>query len=223
MSGAAIQLRELAFRRPGGFALEIPALRVEPGARLACVGPSGAGKSTFLELLAGILTPASGSLEVDGVELVGTSDAERRRLRLTRMGLVFQELELLEHLSVRDNALLPWLLVPTDGLDERRAELERVAGELGIGRLLDRRPRSLSHGERQRVALCRALVGAPRLVLADEPTGNLDAEATRRALELVLREVGELGATLIFVTHDRDLLPSFDDVLDVTRWTGGAR
>ena len=223
MSGAAIELREVEFRRPGGFALEVPSLRVEPGARLACVGPSGAGKSTFLELLAGILTPRSGSLAVDGVELVGASDAERRRFRLTRMGLVFQELELLEHLSVRDNALLPWLLGPADGLAGRRAELERVAAELGIGPLLDRRPRALSHGERQRVALCRALIGAPRLVLADEPTGNLDAEATRRALDLVLRQAGELGATLVFVTHDRDLLPSFDDVLDVTRWSARAR
>jgi len=220
--GARVEVEGLryAYGR-GGFTLRVRALAVEPGEAVVCIGPSGSGKSTLLALIAGILVPQAGSVRVGGVELARRGDAERRRFRRARVGLVFQEFELLEHLSVRENVLLPWLLDAGVGPD---ADARRAADELlertGIGALRGRKPRALSHGERQRVAICRALVRHPSLILADEPTGNLDPAATDRIVELLLAEARRRGATLLVVTHDHGLLERFDRVVDLRDLAG---
>ena len=207
----------LTFRYPrGAFTLRVPELTLEPGEVVACIGPSGCGKTTLLQLLAGILLPDGGAVRIDGEDTRGMGDARRRATRITRMGLVFQELELLEHLSVGENVLLPYFLNGALALDQ--AARERAAGlaqRLGIEADIDRPPGELSQGERQRVAVARALVARPELLLADEPTGNLDPETRRVVLEAVLAEARERDATLFFVTHDHDLLPSFDRVVDL--------
>jgi len=137
-------------------------------------------------------------------------------LRARVVGLVFQELELLEHLDVIENVLLPYFAVPALRLDSAaRARAAALLARVGLGDKLRRRPHALSQGERQRAALARALVTEPRLVLADEPTGNLDPATGRRALELLLDEARRTGAAVMMVTHDHSLLPHFDRTVDL--------
>jgi len=203
----------------GGFSLRVPGFDLARGETAACIGPSGSGKTTLLHLLAGILLPRKGRIALDGFSWSEHGDAARRRMRISHIGLVFQEFALLDHLTVRENILLPYYVHPALRLDEQVEERMRdLAHDTGIERSLPRRPRALSHGERQRVALCRALVTGPALLLADEPTGNLDPDTTRRVLDLLLAEVAKRNATLVMASHDHSLLSSFDRVMDVTQW-----
>jgi putative ABC transport system ATP-binding protein len=216
MAAAGVRVERLTFAYDGDFELRIDDLRLDPGERVACIGPSGSGKTTLLHLLAGILLPDAGRVEVAGTEWSVLGPGPRRRRRLESVGLVFQEFELIEHLSVADNVLLPFLLPggPAGG-EEAPARLTDLAKAVGIEKYLGRRPRDLSQGERQRAALCRALITQPGLLLADEPTGNLDPETTARVVELMLSEAARHGATLLVVTHDHALLDSFDRVVDL--------
>ena len=218
-----IEIRNLTFRYPvGDFRLAVPELRVDAGETVAIVGASGSGKSTLLSLVAGILRPGAGRVTVDGVEVSTLADGARSGFRLHRLGLVFQEFELLEHLDVRDNVMLPCRLSArlsvTAELEQRAA---RLVGEVGLGDKLRRNVRRLSQGERQRVALARGLLLEPPLLLCDEPTGNLDPRTTAAVLELLLERVRERGTTLLVVTHDHELLPSFGRVLDMRDFQEG--
>jgi len=211
-----LHLKEVRFRYGGaGFALHVDELRVEAGESVALVGPSGSGKTTLLHLVAGILTPEEGTVRVDDRDLRGLDEAARRAFRVQRIGLVFQEFELLEYLSVLDNVLLPYRIHPALRLDAAARERARTLAErLGIGDKLARRPRHLSQGERQRGAVCRALVTGPPLLLADEPTGNLDPANKERVLDALFELAGESGATILTVTHDQERLSRFDRVID---------
>ncbi|MEZ5978417.1 MAG: ABC transporter ATP-binding protein [Planctomycetota bacterium] len=217
-SGArgAIELRDAACGYgPGAFRLVVPELAARPGERIALIGPSGCGKSTLVQLLAGILPVESGSVRVDGAELAALSEPARRRFRLQRIGLVFQDLELVDYLSALDNVLLPLRLAPGSRVTPEHVERAReLARRLDIERLLDRLPGELSGGERQRVAVCRALVTEPAICLADEPTGHLDQRNAEAVLDLFVEEVARRGTTLVLVTHDHRHLDRFDRVLD---------
>jgi putative ABC transport system ATP-binding protein len=212
-----IRLRDVAFSYPGGlFQLEVPALDIARGEKIALVGPSGSGKTSLLSVISGLLHPQRGSVLVDDVELTGLSEAQRRAFRIRRIGFVFQEFELLDYLSVRDNILLPFLL--TDALAQAadtRAAMTQLAGATGMQHRLSRYPRTLSQGEKQRVAICRALITQPALLAADEPTGNLDATTARDVLRLLVEQTQARGATLMVVTHNPALLDAFDRVIDV--------
>jgi putative ABC transport system ATP-binding protein len=208
-----LELTDISFQYPqSDFALNVPAFAAEDGEAVAIVGPSGCGKTTLLQIAAGILSPLSGNVVVNGGALDGLSRKQRADFRLRHIGLVFQEFEMVEHLSVRDNILLPYHLgLPAGDLKERATEL---AESMGIARHLAKGPRKLSQGERQRVAICRALVAEPRLILADEPTGNLDPENKRAALDLLIAQAKSRHCPLLVATHDHDLLPAFDRVAD---------
>ena len=218
-----IDLRDVFFRyREGEFELRIPELRIARGEQVAVIGPSGSGKTTLLHLIAGIVLPEGGAVTADGVAMTQIGDAARRNFRIRRMGLVFQEFALLEHLNVLDNVLLPYRITPALHLDvpvRRRARqlIERVGLEDQAGRLVTR----LSQGERQRVAVCRALVTEPILLLADEPTGNLDPANKFRVLDILRAYAEEQGATLVTVTHDHDLLGRFARVIDFKSFQAG--
>lgn len=218
-----IELRDLRFAYPASpFRLELVDLDIRAGEHTALIGPSGCGKTTLLNLLGGVLLPDAGSVRIDGVQVSGLGDAERRQFRLRRLGLVFQAFELLDYLCVLDNILLP--LSIGGGLSangELRDRAWDLAGEVGIGDKLARHPGELSQGERQRVAVCRALLLKPGLILADEPTGNLDPANKFLVLDLLLDYAGHSGATVVTVTHDQALLERFDRVLDfhsINRW-----
>jgi putative ABC transport system ATP-binding protein len=175
------------------------------------VGRSGSGKSTLLHLAAGIEIPDRGTIRLGGRDLGAESEHERTKLRRREVGLVFQFFQLLPHLSVRDNVALPrWIAgVPEREYDERlRDLLDRV----GLRDRERQNVQTLSGGEQQRVALCRALLPAPRLLLADEPTGNLDDETGRSAMDLLFRLAQEEGSSLVLVTHSRELAERADEM-----------
>jgi len=211
---AVVRVQALRFAYNAKPVLDLPQFEIAPEQRVALVGPSGCGKTTFLHLLAGILPCATGSIEVLGQRVDGMSDAARRQFRATQLGLIFQEFELLDYLTARENLGLPWRLHP--GLarqQDREQRIQTVATRLGIAELLDRRPAQLSQGERQRVAVGRALAPAPRLLLGDEPTGNLDPDNARLSLDLLFQQAAEEKAAVLVVTHDHSLLHLFDEVV----------
>jgi ABC-type lipoprotein export system ATPase subunit len=213
-----IQISGVRFRYPDGdFELSLRELRVGRGERVAIVGPSGSGKTTLLHLAAGIVAPERGSVVTDGVEVGRLDDARRRSFRVRHIGYVFQAFELLDYLDVLDNVLLPFRINPVLSLDAaviRRAR--ELAERLGIADKLARRPDQLSQGEQQRAAVCRALVTRPGLILADEPTGNLDVANKHRVIEILNEQAREQGASLVTVTHDVDLLDHFERVIDLS-------
>lgn len=222
MSAPALRASGLGFSYGPrtGFSLSVPALALAAGERCALIGPSGSGKSTLLHLLAGILVPSSGTVELAGAPLSAKTESERRARRVAEIGLVFQEFELLEYLNAEDNVLLPYRLAGHLRLDAAaRARAAELAAAAGIGELLRRHPRTLSQGQRQRVGLCRALVTQPAVVLADEPTGNLDPAAAERVRELLFTSCADQGAGLLVVTHDRAHLDSYDTVFDMSDWS----
>ena len=185
-------------------------LAVEPGELVALVGPSGSGKSTLLQIAGGLDLPDAGRVVVDGRDLAELSMAERARARRRQIGFVFQFFHLLPTLSVAENVELPLLL------DRRRNRGARVRGLLervGIDHRAGHLPAELSGGEMQRAAIARALVGEPELLLADEPTGNLDSATGADVLELLAGVVDEAGTTLVMVTHDEAAAARADRVL----------
>ena len=211
-----LSLTDIHFRYPvGGFSLTVPELQITAGNSLAVIGPSGSGKTTLLNLIAGILAPDSGVVSFDGQNLGGLEDRALRDLRLNRFGLMFQEFELLEYLDVLDNVLLPCRLGGGGGLTpEVRQSAEQLLLKVGMGGKRASYPQALSQGERQRVALCRSLITQPALILADEPTGNLDPANKGVAMDFLFDYVQEHDAALITVTHDHELVERFDRVID---------
>ena len=211
-----IEINSLTFSYPSGeFGLDIKDLSVSSGEKVAFIGPSGSGKTTLLNLVAGILTPGIGNIRIGDAEISGLSDTERRNFRISNIGFIFQDFGLLDYLDVHDNILHPYRI--TDALklnSDVRNRAAMLAEQMGIADKLHRHPADLSHGERQRVAICRALLPGPKLILADEATGNLDPKNKLHILELLFESVKSHGATLLAVTHDRELLPNFDRVVD---------
>jgi putative ABC transport system ATP-binding protein len=192
-------------------ALRGVSLRVDAGDYVAIVGPSGSGKSTLLQLLGGIDTPSSGVVELLGTRLDTLSDRELTRLRLSRLGFIFQRFHLLPVLTARENVELP---MAEAGLSrpERRTRARELLAYVGLGHRTDHRATQLSGGEMQRVAIARALANRPAVLLADEPTGELDVATGQEILEL-FRRLNADGTTLVVVTHDERLAAEADRVI----------
>jgi len=211
-----IRVDNLSFAYPAStFRLDVAELLVATGERVAVIGPSGSGKTTLLNLLAGVVMPNHGRVFINDVEISAMNDAGRRVFRLEQIGMVFQTFELLDYLSVLDNILLPLRIGGRGTLTSEHKERARaLAGFVGIDDKLNRHPQQLSQGERQRVAVSRALLLEPMLLLADEPTGNLDPDNKHVVLELLQSYAVQHGATLVTVTHDQSFLASFDRVVD---------
>jgi putative ABC transport system ATP-binding protein len=175
-------------------------LDVERGEFVSIVGPSGSGKSTLFHIVGGLTPPTAGSIQLDGHDLLGLTDAQRTELRKTTVGFVFQKYNLLPTLTARDNIEIARHIAHKDGpLDPKFDEILKL---LGLTSRLDHKPRALSGGEQQRVAIARAIVNHPAILLADEPTGNLDTENSTAVLEL-LRDLNQrLGQTILMITHN---------------------
>ena len=203
-----------AYARPAGGGaqrvVDVRAFALEAGAQLALRGESGTGKTTFLNLIAGILAADSGSIQLDGHDVTKLGEAGRDRLRAATIGYIFQTFNLLQGHNVLEN--VEFGMAFGRGVDRGHAEslLQRV----GLGDKLGHFPRQLSTGQQQRVAVARALANDPKLVLADEPTGNLDRRNARDALELIREVCRESGAALLLVSHDERVLAQFEQMQD---------
>src|SRR5687768_14920568 len=177
-------------------------LEVTPGEALAVVGASGSGKSTLLAILAGLDTPSTGSVTIEGEELFALDEDQRAELRGRSVGFVFQSFQLLPSYTALENVMLPLEVSRQDSAEDKAREMLR---RVGLGERLSHYPKHLSGGEQQRVALARAFVVRPKLLFADEPTGSLDAESGGSVIELLFEMNREFGTTLVLVTHDEEL------------------
>jgi putative ABC transport system ATP-binding protein len=197
--------------------VDVPALRgvslaVEKGEFVSIVGPSGSGKSTLFYILGGLTGPTDGRVMIDGQDFSALSDAERTKLRRRRIGFVFQKFNLLPTLTARNNIdIAADIAGQNGGLDG--AYLQKITKMLGISERLDHRPSELSGGEQQRVALARALVNKPAIILADEPTGNLDTKNSDAVLKMLRQSNKELGQTILMITHNPEAAEFGDRII----------
>ena len=223
MKSHAIEIRDLTFSYEAlGFELIIPHLSIPQGKHVAIVGPSGCGKTTLAYLISGIHVPSGGNVDIGGRSVTDMTDEARRNFRISHIGFIFQEFELLEYLCVEENIVLPYFV--NSSLEFGKAVRERarsLAESVGIGDKLRRYPGELSQGEKQRLAICRALITNPKIIMAYEPTGNLDAVNTEVIMQLIRKQACDRGATFMMITHERSLLDQFDRVIDLEKLDGG--
>ena len=211
-----ISLDHIRFRYPkSDFRLNIDHLNFEKGSKSAIIGTSGFGKTTMLNLIAGILLPENGSITIEDKEINGMSDTSRRNFRIRNIGFIFQDFKLIPYLNVKDNILLPYRINNILKISkETSSNVDEIVKELGIADKLKKKPAELSQGEKQRVAICRALIQKPSIILADEPTGNLDPVNKTNIMKVLFSAVEKNNSTLITVTHDHEMLSGFESVVD---------
>ncbi|MBX7245472.1 MAG: ABC transporter ATP-binding protein [Candidatus Sumerlaeaceae bacterium] len=210
-----------SFAAPSGektLIVDVPSFSLEEGAQVALEGASGSGKTTFLNLIAGILQADGGTIRVAGQEMTALAEPGRDRLRAATIGYVFQTFNLLQGYTALENVALGMAFGRGVDGPHALALLQRV----GLNERMTYRPRQLSVGQQQRVAVARALANRPRLVLADEPTGNLDRHHAREALKLIREVCRENGAALLLVSHDHEILGQFEDVHKISEFNRAA-
>jgi ABC-type lipoprotein export system ATPase subunit len=204
---------------PAVFIVDVPRFELAERAQVALAGESGSGKTTLLNLIAGIVAPDSGSIKLGGREIANLPEGERDRLRADNIGYIFQTFNLLPGYTCIENVLLGMSFGP--GAD--RTFAEQLLQRVGLGDRLHHYPRQLSTGQQQRVAVARALANRPKLVLADEPTGNLDHVNARAALQLIREACRENHAALLLVSHDRETLAGFESIVQLADINSAAR
>jgi putative ABC transport system ATP-binding protein len=205
-----IAVRNLVHRYNGSRALSLAQWQAAPGERWLVLGPSGCGKSTLLHILAGLVEPSEGEIEVDGKNLKSLRNKDRDHWRGTNVGIVLQALHLVPHLSARDNLRLAQYL---GGRPQSDAAVTDALAALGVADKGGRKPFELSQGEQQRVAIARAVVNGPKLLLADEPTASLDDAAAESSVALLFATAERTGATLVVATHDARVKRHFSRTL----------
>jgi ABC-type lipoprotein export system ATPase subunit len=215
-SNPALIIRDLtkSFPTPAGLRVEvlkIPFLELGAGRQVALRGESGLGKTTLLQIIAGILEPDGGSVSVGGTVVTVLSESRRDRFRAEHLGYIFQTFNLLQGLSALENVELGLAFGKGADRGTAMAALERV----GLGHRAHYAPRQLSTGQQQRVAIARSLANRPWLILADEPTGNLDAPRSREVVKLLRASASEVGAALIVASHDPEVLGAFEEIIDL--------
>jgi putative ABC transport system ATP-binding protein len=211
-----IELSQIKFEyKESDFQLQFNSMKAESKKAIALIGPSGCGKTTLMSLIAGILPSQTGSILIGNTEIHKLTDKQRRFFRIQNIGFVFQDFALLEYLNLYENILHPFRINSALTLDASvKKRANDLAGKVGISKRLKNYPGQTSVGEQQRCAIARALLNEPAVILADEPTGNLDPENKKGILEILLQYVREHDAILLVATHDYDLLEYFDETID---------
>jgi len=211
-----ISLEKIFFQYPDSdFKLSIDRLTFNTGSKTAIIGTSGYGKTTMLNIIAGIILPEQGGVLINDHKINTLSDKERRNYRIQNIGFIFQDFKLIPYLNVVDNILLPFRINNSIQMGKETLKgANDLAEDLGIVDKLKKYPSKLSQGEKQRVAICRALLNRPSIILADEPTGNLDPENKKKIMKILFSAVKKFNATLITVTHDHEMLDGFEDIID---------
>ena len=212
-----LQIRDLHFQYPASdFKIKISDIKITKGSKIAISGKSGSGKTTLIHLISGILKPQSGKILFYDESITDMNDKEIRKHRILNIGFIFQEFELLEYLNVMDNLILPYKINKSLVLDaEIKDKAKEIANRIGIGNKLDQHPKQLSGGERQRLAIARALITSPPLIIADEPTGNLDEKTSNIVMDEITDQVSYTNSTLIMISHNNELISSFDETIDI--------
>ncbi len=218
-----IELSNIHFEyKESDFQLRFESMNAESKKAIALIGPSGCGKTTLMSLIAGILPAQTGEISIDKTEIHTLTDKQRRAFRIQNIGFVFQDFALLEYLSLYENILHPYRINSALTLDASVKKLARsLAEKVGISKRLKHYPAQASVGEQQRCAIARALLNEPAVILADEPTGNLDPHNKRAILDILLQYVQDRDATLLVATHDYELLNFFDGVVDFKNLSEG--
>ena len=212
-----LQIRDLHFQYPASdFKIEISNIKITQGSKIAISGKSGSGKTTLIHLISGILKPQSGEILFFDKSITDMNDKEIRKHRISNIGFIFQEFELLDYLNVMDNLVLPYKINKSLSIDEEiKNKAKEIANRIGIGNKLDQHPKQLSGGERQRLAIARALITSPPLIIADEPTGNLDNKTSNIVMDEITDQVSYTNSTLIMISHNNELISSFDEIIDI--------
>ncbi|MBA4716180.1 MAG: ABC transporter ATP-binding protein [Verrucomicrobiales bacterium] len=212
-----LQIRDLHFQYPASdFKIEISNIKITQGSKIAISGKSGSGKTTLIHLISGILKPQSGEILFFDKSITDMNDKEIRKHRISNIGFIFQEFELLDYLNVMDNLILPYKINKSLSIDEEiKNKAKEIANRIGIGNKLDQHPKQLSGGERQRLAIARALITSPPLIIADEPTGNLDNKTSNIVMDEITDQVSYTNSTLIMISHNNELISSFDEIIDI--------
>lgn len=194
------------------YALRDANLKINKGEFVAIVGPSGSGKSTFLHLIGGLERPSSGTIKVDGIDICCLSDKELARYRREKVGFVFQQYNLIPVLNVEENIELP---IKLDNKKVDKKYISELMDLLGLGDRKNHLPNQLSGGQQQRVAIARALSAKPSIILADEPTGNLDTKTTEEVMELLKTSIRKYNQTLIMITHNENIAKKADRIITI--------
>ena len=212
-----LQISDLHFQYPASdFKIEISNIKITQGSKIAISGKSGSGKTTLIHLISGILKPQSGEILFFDESITDMNDSDIRKHRISNIGFIFQEFELLDYLNVVDNLVLPYKINKSLSLDEEiKDKAKEIANRIGIGNKLDQHPKQLSGGERQRLAIARALITSPPLIIADEPTGNLDDKTSNIVMDEITDQVSYTNSTLIMISHNNELISSFDEIIDI--------
>ena len=212
-----LQISDLHFQYPASdFKIEVSDIKITQGSKIAISGKSGSGKTTLIHLISGILKPQSGEILFFDESITDMNDNDIRKHRISNIGFIFQEFELLDYLNVMDNLILPYKINKSLSLDEEiKNKAKEIANRIGIGNKLDQHPKQLSGGERQRLAIARALITSPPLIIADEPTGNLDDKTSNIVMDEITDQVSYTNSTLIMISHNNELISSFDEIIDI--------
>ena len=212
-----LQISDLHFQYPASdFKIEVSDIKITQGSKIAISGKSGSGKTTLIHLISGILKAQSGEILFFDESITDMNDNDIRKHRISNIGFIFQEFELLDYLNVMDNLVLPYKINKSLSLDEEiKDKAKEIATRIGIGNKLDQHPKQLSGGERQRLAIARALITSPPLIIADEPTGNLDDKTSNIVMDEIIDQVSYTNSTLIMISHNNELISSFDEIIDI--------
>ena len=212
-----IIIENVKFSYPGSnFIFSINKLDIADGEKVAVTAPSGYGKTTFLNLISCILTPKEGNIIIEDEIVNNFNDSKKRAFRISNIGFIFQDFELIEYLDLKDNIAFSYLINPALKLNEDiEKKVIELAERFGLNDKLNRNVIKLSQGEKQRVAICRAILSSPTILLADEPTGNLDPENKENTVNELIEYSNNNNAILIMVTHDFSLLEKFDRTINL--------